>query len=1018
MPDSRDLSPISSNGGFGGSISNDRDLSAIPGNYFTAISDIEPRVEMSEREDRFGSAKGEKAEVSYEARRSVKAGTSLLAIRLHFLDDILHSVTMAPHPEDDNRKSLSFMADEFFTHFVADPNAEELREEAIDTIQAEMKSLRKQISTRPDVARPGLLPAPGQKKPSTTDLVRYHSKSQDIVARMDATISAAREIEADVKEKQASISARQLVLQRYMNERTDAALSSIGDIITFGEDMKNGVKTLSLYTGEGEDGPTVDVQTAARGASAPASEPLTLYQNLLYLDEELAVDLTDGGFDFFQLDDIGNIFASDGSLIERMIPARRGAVLVRVRRDTKNYFVGDKTMAAALRNAQLNAENMVTYLLVRDGENIHLVHSEVTSDLTKHLFPTRHEIDAIFRKHGRDIRPEHLEYSSVKDDFEKRTLYYKRILLMMWGLDARLGLFGSFYNQDVFDSWYDDRLHAERIVYVHDADNAIGEERPSFADWVASKNAMIQTGSRLAVDWGDIITENSAPFCFEERRRGEDTPQQRYLPVERFGSAVASIKDGRLIVKTAVRHKWHDESRNKRANANATVDLIKGVTSNPPSAICLDEVTRDEIRYYLNSRKQRESYLSYLQLFRIMDEILRKDDTQAAPTLDQLRGSMMHSGIPADHAEAALLKAVGMWRASNGGAAIGGEGWKPKSANQVLDLAFALAGQRNDIFERARTDIADCVPIDLRINGKGQFILYWEIPASMRAPFLDIFAEVFVLRSILKIRRDRVELDGVPVVTYAHNPGFKPSRWSSEAKRFSHLSREVSLALDPERLANATMANLADWTTADEAARLHAICDFDAAAAFAGLSDETAKVEISHRVLNIRVHKGQVNAASVVIPLGILVRHDCIQALALECDGLSFLASRGEGGIAVAEALVNRRYKSKEVNIERMRKVAERSSLGLSPLKLIATSLWDGLSPGINFRNEDEVFGRDIASSGTYHSAQHKTPYDDILASVTGETQKEYRDAVRLHFLSEGSRALAERYFAAQKERA
>lgn len=1015
MPDKRDIAPASHAGAFGGTMADERDLSAIPGNYFTAITDIEPRVETSEREDRWHGKIGEKTEIKYQARRAVASGTSLLAIKLHFLDDMLHSVVMAPHPEDSDRNPLSFMADEFFTHFVADPEAEDRREARIDELQAEMKSLRKQVSKRPDIARPGLLPAPGQRTPSATDLVRYQSKSQDIIARMDATISAAQELEVEIKEKVALLQSNTTLLQRYMSERSDATLTSVADIITFGQDMKAGVKTISLYTGENDKGPTVDVQTITTGASAPAGEPLTLYQNLLYLDEELAIDLLDGGFDFTRLEDIGNILASDGTLIDRMIPARRGAVLVRVRREVKNYFLGDETFAAALRNAQLNMENMVTYLLVRDGDNIHLVNSEVTTDLTQHLFPTKHEIDAIFRAHGRDIRPEHLEYSKVKNDFEKRTLYYKRILLMMWGLDHRLGLFGDFYDREAFEGWYDDRFHASRIVYVHDVENAIGEERPSFSGWVASLNSMIQPGSRLLVDWEGIINERSSSFCFEERTNRHGERLQRYDPVTRFGTATVMTKDGRLVAKAEVRHRY-PRAGHKRATSNTYVDLAKGVTSYPPSAICLDEVTRSDIRYYLNSRKQRKEYLSYLHLFRLMDDLLRRDEEREAPTMAKLRSDLSYSGVTGDRAERALRTAVGMWRAASGGPEIGRDGWKFRNSNQILDIAFALAGERGEVFERARRDIPDCVPIDLRVNGKGQFILYFKRPESHQAPYLAAFADVFVMRGVLRIRRDRVEINGEPTMTYAHNPGFTTTWSSDEPKDFRHLVREISIARGDELLCKATSANLPGWVTAGEASHIVDAVSFDAGKALEEIDIDHIENEIARRVLNVVVRKGIVNPAQVSIPLGIVQWSDHVSLIALECSGLDFLAALGDKSLALAEGLVRRRYKEKVENVADLRKRASAATeKGLIPMNLVTTIRWAALTPGINILNDGEASGAHISAKGSYHSGFSGTLYETIDEAILKETPKSLRDAVRIHFLNEGSRKLAETYFSARK---
>lgn len=1009
MSDNREIQIAGADGSFAGSMRGERDLSNIAGRYFTTLHDIDKRVETTDSDGYMGK-KAEKTQLNYDARRAVPGGTTLLAVKLNFLDEVLHSVVMAAHPSDDNQASLVFMTDEFFTFFKPEEDALTIREQEIAGIQSELQEINRRISARPSDTGSPLLLTSTQKKPTTADLVRVQSKSTDIGAHMTAVVAAATEHAEKIKTELALMTATTQVLARFYSEKGQAALASISDQINFAHEVMEGVKTLSLYTGDG-----VEVQTICEGEEAPEDEPLTLYQNLLYLDEELAVDLLDQGFDFNQMDDLGNILSADKSLLTRMIPAQRGIVLVRIRRGDKTYFKGT-TFADSLSNFQMNLENKVSYLLVRNGDNVHLVQSEVTTDLTQHLFPTRLEIEKLFQTNGRDIRPEHLDYSKAKGDFEKRTVHYKRILLMLWGLDDRLNLFGTFFDRTHYDNWFDDRMHVERLRYIYDAEDVIEEQRPTFQQWATAMNRNIQPGSRIAVAWQHFINRKSSPFCYEASGWRDQPPGRRYSPINEFGVVNVAAKDGRLVVKADVRRAYFDERRHKKQDLTALVDVAHGVTSWPVSAICLDFVTRNDLKYYLNSRKQRQNYLEYLSLFKVIDEQLRKEDEVQAKTLVDLSARLAHAGIEPDKAAAALARAVALWRASNAGALVGGLGWKPKTANMILDIAFALSGRQNDIFERVRTDITGCVPIDLRINGKGEFILYREVPIDDRPAFLSTFDEVFVFRSTLKIRKDAISEDGPPTLTYLHNPEFKPAGWdSSENVVFRHLVREETVIKDDKLSERWGEAHLPKWITALEAEKLHDMAATDASEALKNMSPEDANRSISHIVRNVSVYKNRVNTAQVALPVGLAIVHGAVQVIVLEASGLDFLAACGPDALARTKNLVKSQYKHKLEPTEKAEKIAAYYGSHLYPFTLMTCSHYGRMGPGLNFLNDSEVHGRTVAVASFGTKARK---YDSIEDSIKNQVDAKDRDAVSVIFLSEGSRELAELHFNTQRDKA
>jgi hypothetical protein len=976
-------------------LSEERDLTNIVGRYFVALDDIEVRVETSIRN-------GEQE--SYSARRAVAAGTTLLVGRMRFLDDILHSVEMLAHPADPDQTRLPFMADEFFTHFL--PAEEGVREKERAAVLAEMDAATARIrQTQQQIAIAG----PTQQRPADKALVVVKSKSESLAERMKTMVAVAEERKSLVEAEGAKIRDLETVFKRFMSEMSTSALGMIADQIEFATSVTTGLKTLSFYTGEG-----VDVTTLRTGASAPSNAPLTLYQSLLYLDEELAVNLLDQGFDYRLLGDLPDIL-SDRSLIDRMIPAVRGAVLVRVRREDVVY-VPVKTLGDAMLNAELNMENKISYLLVKDGENLHLVHSEVTSDESRHLFPARKEIDDIFRKHGREVLPEHLEYSNSKDNFEQRTILYRRLLLMMWGLDERLGLFGDFHADGEYDGWFDDRFHAERVVYLHDAENVIEQSRPSFAQWAEEKNRHVQTGSRIAAFWPAFFNDESIPDAWDwSRARNHD---QILFPEEIHSVVKAEKKGAVLVVRTMASERY-----GKKKAKSVTVTVAEGLM--PHSGLCLDFVDRSELQYYLNSRKERRAYSSFLASYRMIDEYLKREEETQAKTLEDLRERMSHAGLTPDVASAALAKAVVLWRAQNGGALVGGPGWKPKNVTLILDMAFALAGARNDLFERARQDIAGVHPLELRIDGKGDLLLYRELERGEGFDGIEFFDDVWVAKTRLRIARNGVVSEAAPAeAVYLQNPDFERRSYRRDSRVFRRFDREITLVGDAERSKKWLGTHQPDWLMPEEARNIAAAVDVNVSEALASLTPTVVRANLWHILhgnYSIGGHQRRVDFGRVVIPLGILRTETRYAVLQLAANGMDVYASFGPVMEAEATGIARRQMETPDDRIKRNALVAR--TFGPDALPFRFELVWQGLSSvvsGVSFRSAQHSTGDKVRLSPmpkwVGETQVPSPPFDSLEEAVRREavdaTRYKNGEGFALRFINDANRQVAERYFA------
>lgn len=973
-------------------IADERDLSQIAGRYFTTVVDIEERVEHSLRE-------GE--EVSFKARRAVAAGTTLLVLRLRFLDEQLHSVEMMAHPTDRDRSALAFMPDEFFTWFV--PADDSVREGEIAALEARIREANRRIR---DTQRQLALAAPSRQAGENA-LVVSKSVADALAERMKALVADAQQRRTEISEFMKSQTELGELLKRYRDEYGAASIAMMDDQIEFGLSVTEKMKTVSFFTGEG-----VEVQTLREGAPAPSDAPLTLYQSLLYLDEELAVNLLSHGFDYRSMPDLANIL-DDMSLVERMIPAPRGAVLVRIRREDVQY-VPVQTLADIVLNSNLNMENKTTYLLVRNGENVHLVHSEVTSGETRHLFPARKEIDDIFKRFGTEIRPEHLDYSNAKDAFEKRTVFYRRLVLMLWGLDERMSLFGDFHSQGGYDGWFDDRFHLERMVYVHDAEDVLEHKRQSFAQWAEEKNRHLQVGSRVAVSWELFFNDESAPDGFEYRK---NHVEQLWYPVQRHGIHFVEKSDDALVVRTKTEFGRYGSGKTKTFKVRAAEGL------SPYSGLCLDFVDREELQYFLNSRRERRNYAYFLAMYRMIDDHLKIEEEMQARTLADLCERMSHAGLDAEVAEKALRRAVSLWRAQNGGKLLGGAGWKPKTTNLVLDMAFALAGERNDLLSRARKDIAGCVPIELRIDGHGRLLLYRELKEGEGFPGIEHFDKAWVAKSVLRIARDgKVSEDGPPEVTYLHNPDFERQSYRKNSRVFRRYDREVTLVRDVERKSAWKEAQQPDWLMPEEGMAIAQAAGFDAEEALAGLDARAVRAGL-WEILRYGSYKydryRRVDRGRVVVPLAIVRTDTRFGLVQLAGEGLEVYAAFGPAMEAEAIIAANR-VETPESSVSRVRHVAQ--TFGPDRLPLSFEVIWHSFDrgrPGITFDSDNTPRGHRIDVSRPARwidgASVAQPPYDSldeaVKANVVDNTTQQGDGGFALHFMTEGSRRTAEKYF-------
>lgn len=422
------------------------------------------------------------------------------------------------------------------------------------------------------------------------------------------------------------------VVSGYQAEKVNATVAVISDQRQKAESLLKNVHTMRLFLGEG-----VDLTTAVSGDSAPAEEKLHLMQRMLYLDEEIFVESMFGkGFTHEDMRDLGALFAQNPGLVERMLPYQRCVAVARIRRKERPLHLrGDEDIPTLLGKVMEHIDKAErdkrVLIMIRDGENVRLAFADQDTSKAARLFPSAAEIDAIYHgestwgkrssEHG-EITPGSLEYSDRRNEHDDRALFYKRFLILLWGLHEREDAFGPFLQKG--ENWLHQSIASERFVFVHDEENVLSSGRKPIREMLATINADIRPGTRVAILPRIAMNEDTAPTAYKEDKGGRSYKVRH--PVNRIETGIVSRKGDDLIVQieTSI-SSWRTDSTQK------TPLIIRTPTGTVPDGIVnLDAISASDMEYYANSRLQREDYLSWLPVFHdALPEVRRRDLARA-----------------------------------------------------------------------------------------------------------------------------------------------------------------------------------------------------------------------------------------------------------------------------------------------------------------------------------------------------------------------------------------------------
>lgn len=374
--------------------------------------------------------------------------------------------------------------------------------------------------------------------------------------------------------------------------------------------IKKIIWTIELYLGVEED-----IMQLQEGQSCTPDVPISFRQRVLYMDEEVAVaeheDVNYQGIDFEEIERFDEWVVTNKNY-DRLIPEPKGVVILRIRRNDKDYQTG-----SGFFETMINAKNKVTYILIKNGENIYRIWADII--IHPRLFPGKDELQKLADTTVSGER------DWDKEKAQDKLFSYRQCLILMQGLIERTPIFQpmlgpiNLFKPETYDS--------NTVNFVYDDCLNLPDGRPPYREWKKGLNIKIQRGTRIyfaGFKWSDIHTDKHERY---------DSYRFDFWTCEKPPAGVYSaegIKDkGYFCSSERIKCLWNPEddvyskdsweSHARKRRAPFYLDRDDWCVLN------YDLVTLEDVEYYIHSRAERENYLDLLPaLFRIKHERLKE----------------------------------------------------------------------------------------------------------------------------------------------------------------------------------------------------------------------------------------------------------------------------------------------------------------------------------------------------------------------------------------------------------
>lgn len=388
------------------------------------------------------------------------------------------------------------------------------------------------------------------------------------------------------------------------------------------------------------------------GEKAPIDTPISIRQLILYADEEVA-DITSYkgqmGIDYRRLDDFDAWVISDDNYMQ-LIPETKGVVAIKASRQQRDYGnIWD--------NVAGDSENKVVYLLIRNGEQLYRVATQL--HMSDKLFPAIEDMERINKMLMSDKNYDEDDHFYSKDKANDEDLYWKQNAVLLQGLIMRTDVFQPTpFEISLFET---KSYETGMLNLIRDAEPALADGRESFKEWRERLNMNIKKGTRIvmghysyheAKDYlGSHFGGNFTRQYPELPHRGVYVIDESNITTREWDSDEYDKTSRDPFAKTG-RKIHHVQHKNNMRFLYTPDDVIYDNTSwqgrkrlkrvafyfdsDDRFFMNYDDASLEDVDYFLRNRMERKNYLEVMpMLIEIRAERMREQEFEA-PLVDMI----------------------------------------------------------------------------------------------------------------------------------------------------------------------------------------------------------------------------------------------------------------------------------------------------------------------------------------------------------------------------------------------
>ena len=488
---------------------------------------------------------------------------------------------------------------------------------------AKLTKLLQESQTPPDESVPQLLIGSAPESTSQA-LITTQNRSTLTDAKKEALL-AKKKVEVIKTEIQGLLAEQQKSLE-LAAKQWETKLNNLNYAIS----------SINLYLGRDEE-----IVCIQEGEVADKEEPVTIRQTVLYMDEETALNVEDGGLDFETLADFDKWVCQPENL-QQLLPESKGILGMKLRRDSKFYANAD-----VWDQIMMEMANGGTYILVRNGQRLWRIWNDI--DLPEHLFPSKEEFNQLFydRWNKDPLRPGSRGYQAAMQQAKGLQKRYFQVVLLLQGLLDRTQIFKPLPVERV--NLLDPNPDPSLIRLIRDAENLLGDGRPDFQDWLRGLNAKLEPGKRIVFGGTEYMR-----YQHESRKENYSLTRPKFCEWPAH-LAIYSIKS-----KQGQELTFSYPRKQVKAHASFVFSRSDDLVLN------FDDATEADIRYYLADRCNRHHYLSSFPVLNAALALKQKEQSTEQPFVDLLTREVTSKlKVPAAKAECLIKQIIPWWKQKN-----------------------------------------------------------------------------------------------------------------------------------------------------------------------------------------------------------------------------------------------------------------------------------------------------------------------------------------------------------------